>query len=270
MFCSDQHNINRLKLWILMIGLAAFWAVPIINAVQMSLSRSGFDNYKIVLTFRVGGILYLPRMFVNSVIISGSSIVLIMSLSILAAYAFSKMRFLGRNTLYVLALSFYTVPVLATLFPNVMLLRAFGLRGTYFAMILPMVAINLPLSLIIFRNYFDGIPDSILEASRIDGASHFRNLTTILIPISGPIMINAFIVLFLLTWNDYVIPLMFAARKEFHPLTLAPGFFSLTKDRIEYGPLYASIILIAVPSLLIYAILQNRLINGIMAGSIKE
>lgn len=256
-----------IELFLLMVALV--WILPMISAVQTSLSGKGWENYRAVLRFKLNGIYFLPKMFANSVIVSGITIALVMAVTILAGYAFSKLEFKGRNVLYVAILGCFAIPAISTFLPNTMLIKYMGIRNTYLAMILPMTTINIPISLLIFKNYFDGISDSFLEAATIDGSSRFNTLIKVILPMSTPVVVNILIVLFLYTWNDFTIPLMFTSKQNLFTLTLAPGFFALAQDRVEMGPLYASIILIAVPIIIFYMALQDKIIKGLTLGGVK-
>ncbi|PZE20027.1 carbohydrate ABC transporter permease [Paenibacillus xerothermodurans] len=260
----------RYLLIALLAALCVLWLMPVYNAVTASLMTHGWGNYEKVLGFKLKGQLFLPKMLINSVIVVGTSILLILLVSMLAAFAYSKMKFRGRHFFYLLTLGFFAVPVITILQPNTVILNYLGLRNTYLAMIIPMTTINIPIALLIFKNYFDGISNAFMEAAMIDGCTRLQTFIKLIIPISVPAIVNVLIVVFLNGWNDYVIPLMFNSKPELFTLTLAPGFFSTSMYSGEIGTLYASIIVIAVPTLLFYLFMQRYIIEGLTAGGIKE
>jgi ABC-type glycerol-3-phosphate transport system permease component len=249
--------------------LAIIWVIPILNAFKLSLDTNGWGNYMKVLTFELDGTLFLPKMFLNSIIVVGTSIFLVLAITATAAYSFSKMKFPGSDAIYLSILAFYAVPIITILLPTSTIIQFLGLRNTYAAMIIPMVTINIPIALLIFKNYFDSISSTYIEAAQMDGCSNFKILFKIILPMSTPALVNVLIVLFLLTWNDYAIPLMFTSENDLFTLTLAPGFFSMAMNRSEVGPLYACIILIAIPTLIVYLLLQKKITEGAQAGGIK-
>jgi raffinose/stachyose/melibiose transport system permease protein len=255
---------------VILVILAIVWIAPLVNAVKLSLTGGGVNNYKTVLSFKLNNQLFLPRMFANSLLIVGTSIALILAITMLAAFAFSKMQFRWKKHLYAFVLAFYSIPVISILLPESTILRWIGLKDSYFAMIIPMVVINIPLALLIFKNYFDSIPNAYIEAAEIDGCTPFQVLGHVMLPLVTPAIVNVIVVTFLMTWNDYTIPLMFNNKQSHYALTLAPGFFNLALNKSEIGPLYACIIVIAIPTIIFYFIMQNKLKDGLTAGGLKE
>lgn len=246
------------------------WLVPIITALETSLSAKGIENYRIVLTTRVDGFLVFPRMFLNSLWITAWAIFLVMTCAVLGAYAFSKMRFRGRQALYLALLGCYAIPMVSTLIPNSIFITNMGLRGTYASMIVLLVTVNLPLALMIFKSSFDSLPDAFLEAATIDGSNSFITLVRIVVPMSTPILVNVLVVSFIQIWNDFQIPLIFATTPKLYPLTMAPKFFGLSSNKLDLPPLYASIIIIAVPVIIFYMLMQDKIIKGMSLGGVKE
>ena len=160
--------------------------------------------------------------------------------------------------------------MISILLPISTIERFLNLKDTYFAMIIPMVAINLPLALMILKNFFDTIPDSFIEAATIDGSNTFTTFFYVLLPMVSPAVVNVLVVVFMLTWNDYTIPLMFNSVQSHYTLTMAPGFFNLALNKSDIGPLFASIIVIAIPTIIFYIFMQDKLKSGLTAGGIKE
>lgn len=263
-------NYSKVLIYVILITVAFIWVIPLFNAFSLSLDKHGALNYKTVLTFKIQGKYFMPLMFFNTVFVVGMALFLTLCFSLLAAYAFSKMKFKGRLLIYSLLLSFYSIPVISVMLPMSNIIRKIGLQNSYFSMIIPMVAVNLPLSLLIMKNYFDSVSNTFIEAAILDGASSMYVLIKILIPMVSPAIVNLLIVNFMLMWNDYTIPLMFNRAQKHYLLTLAPGFFNLALNKSDIGPLFASIIIIALPSVLFYIIMQNKIKTGLAAGGIKE
>lgn len=260
---------NIICFFILLI-LAVIWLCPLINSFMLSLKGNGLTNYKTVFQFQIDGMYFLPKMFLNSIFVVGMSLLIILVLTIMAAYAFSKMKFFGKKAFYLLMLSFYSIPVISILLPTSTIIRTLGLENSYLSMIIPMVAINLPLALMIFKNYFDTIPDSYIEAAKLDGSNSFTTLVYVLLPMISPAVVNVLVVVFMLCWNDYTIPLMYNSVQKHYMLTMAPGFFNLALNKSEIGPLFACIIVIALPTIAFYIFMQDKLKSGLTVGGIKE
>jgi ABC-type glycerol-3-phosphate transport system permease component len=246
------------------------WVVPVAAALNTSLKVKGLENYITVLSTKIDGNVIFFKMFINSIIITIITMLLILINAVLAAYAFSKMKFKGKNVLYLGILGCFAIPMISTLIPNLFLMTRFGLRGTYISMILLLVTVNLPLALMIFKSNFDGLPNAFLEAAIIDGSSRLNTLVSIVIPMSTPVIVNVLVVMFIQIWNDFQIPLIFAIRTEMYTLTLAPKFFGLTSNRLDLPPLYASIIIIAIPVVIFYIVMQDKIIQGMSLGGLKE
>jgi len=263
-------NFFNICVEVFLLIIAIIWIIPVITAVITSLKVKGIQNYLLVFTTIMDDIYIFPRMVMNSFIVTISSIILIILSSILAAYAFSKLTFKGKTVLYVSILGCFAIPIISTLIPNSILISRLGLRGTYASMILLLVTANIPISLMIFRGNFDGISNSYIEAATIDGSSSFNTLIKILLPMSKPAIVNVLVVMFIQVWNDFQIPLIFATKPKLYTLTLAPSFYGLTQNRLDLPPLYASIIVIAVPVIIFYILMQDKIIKGMTLGGIKE
>jgi raffinose/stachyose/melibiose transport system permease protein len=267
---NGKLSINNIGIEIFLLIVALIWIVPAITAIKTSLQVDGIQNYIHVLTAKIDDINILPRMFLNSVIISGVSIAIIILASVPTAFAFSKLHFRGRVVLYVAILGCFAIPIISTLIPNSILITRLGLRNTHASMIILMVTANLPLSIMILKGNIDSISNTYMEAARIDGSSNFNTLLKIIVPMSMPAIVNVLVVLFIQVWNEFQIPLIFAGKPILYPLTLAPSFFGISQNRLDLPPLYASIILIAVPVVVFYIFMQDKIIKGMTLGGIKE
>lgn len=267
---NRRKNSNNIAIEIFLTNVAIIWIIPAVTAVQVSLKEKGIQNYLIVFTTKIDDILIFPRMLMNSAIVSITSILIIMVSSILAAYAFSKFDFKCKSFLYMAIIGSFAIPVISTLIPNSILISKLGLRNTLVSMILLLVTANLPLSIMIFKGNFDGISNSYIEAAAIDGSTNFNTLVKIILPMSKPAIVNVLVVIFIQVWNDFQIPLIFATKPKLYTLTLAPSFFGLTQNRLDLPPLYASIIIIAVPVIIFYILMQDKIIKGMTLGGIKE
>jgi multiple sugar transport system permease protein len=184
----------------------------------------------------------------------------------MAAYAFAKMRFFGRNVLFSLTLAGLMVPKEAMFIPLFLMFAQIDGHNTYAALYLPRVAI--PMGVFIMAQFFKGVPDSVTEAAQIDGASPLRTFFSVIMPMSIPALTSVGIFTYILTWNDYLWPLVSATRKEM--FTITTGLASLQGNfaqATELGSLMARGVIAGLPLFILFLIFQKHLIRGISMSS---
>ncbi|MEZ2328929.1 carbohydrate ABC transporter permease [Mesorhizobium sp. RCC_202] len=203
----------------------------------------------------------------NSILTSSAATVLCVLMSLLAAYAFARLNFPGREVLFYAVVATMAVPGYAVLIPLFRLMVSLRQIDAYLGVTLIYVSAFLPLCLWLLKGVMDTLPQSLEEAARIDGASHMRILFSIIAPIAAPGLTAAAILTFLGAWGQYAVPLVFSP-KDTKPLTvLIPEFAG--KNFVDYGLIMAGgSIAIAVPCLLVI-FLNRYLIAGLLAGSNK-
>ena len=203
----------------------------------------------------------------NSVLTAGAATVLCVLMSLLAAYAFARLSFPGRDALFYAVVATMAVPGYAVLIPLFRLMVSLGQIDTYLGVTLIYVSAFLPLCLWLLKGVMDTLPRSLEEAARIDGAGHMRILFSIITPIAAPGLTAAAILTFLGAWGQYLVPLIFSPKNA-KPLTvLIPEFAG--KSFVDYGLIMAGgSIAIVVPCLLVI-FLNRYLIAGLLAGSTK-
>lgn len=244
------------------------WLLPIITAFVKSFQINGLGNYKYVLTYEK--ISYFRVVF-NSMLIAVSSALIVTVITTLAAFAFSKMKFAGRKILYGAVLACLAVPVAAVTSPLFATIKNFGLLDRHMGVIIPLVAFNAPMMLLMIKNYFDTIPDELLESARIDGAASFRIWYEFMIPLSIPIIANVLVLTFIYSWNDYLVPLLVMRSEENYTVTLAAQYFvsSTYQSPADVARIYAVMMLLTLPSIIVYLFSQKFLVGGITSGSVK-
>ncbi|MEO8242260.1 MAG: carbohydrate ABC transporter permease [bacterium] len=203
----------------------------------------------------------------NSIVTSLAATVLCVFFSLLAAYAFTWLRFPGRNTIFYAVVATMAVPGYAVIIPLFRLMVSLGEIDSYLGVTLIYVSAFLPLCLWLLKGVLDALPRALVEAARMDGAGHLRILFSIIAPIAAPGLTAAAILTFLGAWGQYVVPLIFSP-KQAKPLTvLIPEFAG--KNFSDYGLIMAGgSIAIVVPCLLVI-FLNRYLISGLLAGSNK-
>ena len=254
--------------YIVLLLCAVIWILPLLIAIVKSFTINGFGNYEYVLTYEK--INYF-RVIFNSMFIAVVSAVTVTVITALAAFAFSKMKFPGGRILYGAILACLAVPVAAVTSPLFATIKNLGLLDSHFGVILPLVAFNSPMMLLMIKNYFDTIPDELLESARIDGASTFRIWYEFMVPLSVPMIANVLVLTFIYSWNDYLVPLLVMRSEDNYPVTLAAQYFmsSTYQSPVDVARIYAVMILLALPFILVYLFSQRFLVAGITAGSVK-
>ena len=254
--------------YIVLLLCAVIWILPLLIAIVKSFTINGFGNYEYVLTYEK--INYF-RVIFNSMFIAVVSAVTVTVITALAAFAFSKMKFPGGRILYGAILACLAVPVAAVTSPLFATIKNLGLLDSHFGVILPLVAFNSPMMLLMIKNYFDTIPDELLESARIDGASTFRIWYEFMVPLSVPMIANVLVLTFIYSWNDYLVPLLVMRSEDNYPVTLAAQYFmsSTYQSPVDVARINAVMILLALPSILVYLFSQRFLVAGITAGSVK-
>ncbi|MDO4304958.1 MAG: carbohydrate ABC transporter permease [Bacillota bacterium] len=251
-----------------LILFALIWLAPIVIAVSKSFTINGLGNYVYVLNYEK--INYF-RVIFNSLFIAVITAVTVTLITALAAFAFSKMHFRGQKIIYGAILACLAVPVAAVTSPLFSTIKNLGLVDTHWGVIIPLIAFNSPMMLLMLKNYFDTIPNELLESVRIDGGSTFCIWKQFMIPLSVPMIANVLILTFIYSWNDYLVPLLVMRSEENYPVTLAAQYFmsSTYQSPIDVARIYAVMILLALPSILVYLVSQKFLVSGITAGAVK-
>jgi multiple sugar transport system permease protein len=218
-------------------------------------------------------LIHFNTYFVNSIVVSASIVLLNVLFGTAAAYAFAKLRFPGRDALFFVFLLTLMVPFQVNLIPlyriMVVLHQIVPFLGedTYFGLIAPS-AIQV-LGIFLMRQYIRTIPDELLEAARMDGASEFRILRTVVFPLATPAMATLAIITFLSAWNDFLWPLIVTSSDSMR--TLQPGLALLArKNTVNWAQSMAGVIVAAGPMIAVFFVLQRRFIEGLTAGSVKD
>jgi multiple sugar transport system permease protein len=225
------------------------------------------QNYRNVFT-----LLPFPRYFLNSVLVTSAIVGLNIVFDTSAAYAFAKLRFPGRNVLFFLLLITLMVPFQVNLIPLYRMmvgLHKFNSHlgiDTYSVLILPgMIQV---FGIFLMRQFLQSIPDEILESARVDGASEFRILRTIVFPIALPGMATLAIFTFLGAWNDFLWPLVSISTDQIRTLPVGLALLA-RKNTVNWGDTMAGTALAAAPMIVVFLVLQRRFIEGLTAGAIK-
>jgi len=207
------------------------------------------------------------RNFFNSLFLSTIVTLLYITFTSMAGFAFAKYRFTGKKVLFNLLLSSMIIPSQVTMLPLFLMLKSMGLINTYMAIIIPGLA-NI-FGIFLIRQYCISIPDSLIEAARIDGATDFQIYRKVILPLAVPILVTLAIFSFLGTWNDFLWPLIVLTDDSMYtlPVSLANLMLEHTKDP---ELMMAGSVVTIIPVIIVFLALQKYYIKGIMMGSVKE
>ena len=210
----------------------------------------------------------LMRYLVNSVIVSVITAVLSVIISAYMGYAFSKFRFRGRRSLMYFVLSSQMFPHALLLITLYALFSAYGLLNTYIALILSFTTFTLPLCVWLLKGFFDTVPDSLVEAARVDGASRMRIIHKIVLPLSAPGLVAAGMFAFVRGWNDFIFAFSLSGPET---QTLPPGLVNsyIGEATQAWAELMAASLLVSLPVVVAFIALQRYLVGGITAGAVK-
>jgi len=257
-------------------GIAAITLLPLIWMVAVSLMSPGeasafpppfvpsqptLANYRQL--FEHAG---MGRYLANSVLLAASVTLLSLTFNVAAGYAFAKLRFAGRETLFKMLIGALVIPSQVAMVPLFLLLKEMGLVNTYAGVIVPAMASIFGIFLV--RQYALSIPDELIEAARIDGASEFTIFRVVVLPLLKPIVVTLAVFTLLGTWNDFMWPLIVLTDQSLYTLPVALA--SLAREHVQDNELMmAGSVLTTLPVLAMFIALQRYYIQGLTLGSVK-
>ena len=205
----------------------------------------------------------------NSFIATSTSVVLILAISIFAGYAFAKLKFFGKNGLFFFILAGMMVPAQVIMLPLFKVVKFFGIHNSLFSIICPYIAIGIPLTTFLFTGFFKNIPDALLEAARLEGATNLQILIRIVIPLSKPVIGANIIFQFMFNWNEFPLALVLLQKSTLYTLPL-----EITKVQGQYmtpwNIVATSVMAAILPIIIIYLIFQRQFVYGLTTGALRE
>lgn len=210
----------------------------------------------------------IPRAFLNSIIISVTATFITLVLGCLAGYGFSRYRFKGRRMLYVGLLYGQMMPAVVLIIPVYLVFSKIGLIDSYFSLILPDVAITVPLATLMLKSFFDGVPIELEDAARIDGTTKLGILLKIIIPIAKPGLVSVAIYTFLSTWEEFIFALNLTNSAAVRTLPIAINMFK-GEFVIDWGAIMASGAVISLPVILLFVLCNKVFVKGLSEGGVK-
>lgn len=270
--------VQRVLIYILLVSITFLIVAPLLWMLSTSLkpSREWFmpDIRWIPITFTLENYrafidnptIPIFRWFFNSLFIASASTILVLTVDSMAAYAYARLRFPGRQIIYYTLLGTLFLPGLMFLVPNFLLVHWLGILNTYWGVILPGLAGVF--GIFFLRQFFEGIPETLEEAAELDGASKFQIFYLIVLPLSKPALATLGILTFLASWNDFLWPLLILRDRNMQ--TLPPGLSTLQGAYTsDYGLIMAGAVIVAVPVLVLYVFLQRYIVESVATTGIK-
>jgi ABC-type glycerol-3-phosphate transport system permease component len=276
-------RLNRVLFYIAMAGLVGFTALPIVYMVSTAfkpldelflypprffVQKPTLRNFFDLLTATDSSIVPFTRYIFNSVFISAAIVVGTLVICSLGAFVLSKFKLPGANALFAIIISALMFSPQVTQIPTYMVISNLGMLDTYWALILPKLAVAY--NIFLMKQFIDQIPDPLLEAAHIDGASEWKVFWRIIMPVCKPAWSTLIIFSFIANWNDYFSPLVFTTSEAMKTLPLAlqtiaggPGVVARS------GALAAGTFLITLPPILIFLAFQKMVMNTMVHSGIK-
>ncbi|HXL01798.1 MAG TPA: carbohydrate ABC transporter permease [Candidatus Atribacteria bacterium] len=221
------------------------------------------DNYKFVIEN-----LDIGKSFMNTTIVTAVSIFLILVVSVMAGYAFAKIKFPGRNAIFLALIASLTIPPQVTLIPLFLMLKEMSLLDSLTGLIASYTGLGVAFSIFLMRAFFVTIPDALRESAIIDGASEFTAFWKVVLPLAKPGIATVAIFQFVSIWNEFMYAATFILSPE--KRTLQPTIRSLVgRYSTDWGSLCAGMVIAVIPILVTFIILQKQFIKGLTAGAIK-
>jgi raffinose/stachyose/melibiose transport system permease protein len=226
---------------------------PSFDAFQTAWTRGGFD-----------------QALVNSFVVAATVTVATVVLSVLSGYALGTMRFPGSTLVFVVLMTGLIIPWESLIIPLYRIFKDLGLTESLWALILPQVGVSVCLGTFWMRSFFRTTPPAIVEAARVDGAGHFRTLVSILTPSALPAILTLSVLVFMYTWNDFLLALVMNPSGRVFTAPLALSFFAGSQRTTDQTVVAAAAVLVAIPVIIFYILLQRQFVRGFLTGAVKE
>jgi multiple sugar transport system permease protein len=207
----------------------------------------------------------LGRWLLNSIIVAAIETASVLATSVLAGYAFARLRFHGRDALFLICLAAMMVPIQVTIVPSFLIVRWLGLTNTYLG-IASLHFIQF-FGIFLMRQFLLNLPVELEDAARIDGCNRLRVLAQIVLPLSGPALVALAIFAFTASWNNFLWPLVVVTTPEM--MTIQIGLASMKGEVIRWGPMLAATTISAIPVAVVYMVLQRYFTQGIAMTGLK-
>lgn len=275
---SARKKFTALLAYLVVIVSVMFFIVPMLWIVYTSfrtqpsiftgrviptLDELTLENYRTILS-----VTDFPRFFYNTIVIATTVTVTSLVLSILGAYGLSRFEVRGKNILLTGIFSTQMFPQVLLIIPLYFVIVSLGLLDKVFGVVMGQIILVLPFQMWMLTGYFNSIPKDIDDSARIDGANIFQRLIHIVIPIAAPGIAVAAFFSFVVSWGDYLIVSIVSQSQRTATVTLVISRLS-SALLIRWGQVAAAVVLTIVPTIILFAFVQSRLVEGMTAGAVK-
>jgi glucose/mannose transport system permease protein len=273
---SIERLWTRGAIYLVLIAFAAFYLMPFYVMIITGLKP--YADVNVTRMWELPNGIYFEGFFEawrqvspnfwNSVIITVPAALISSLIGSINGYIFAKWRFRGADTLFILFLVGMFLPYQGVLIPLVQTLQAVGLYGTVAGLILVHCIFGIPITALLFRGYFAGIPNELLDAAKIDGCGFFGIYRWILLPISLPAFAVVLLWQFTSIWNDYLVGLVVLSNPRLAPVNVAVQNIAGSWT-VEWNVQMAAALIAALPTILVYLVLGKLFLRGLLAGALK-
>jgi N-acetylglucosamine transport system permease protein len=270
-FATSAHTI--LSIWSVIVIVPFLWVIlssfkttkQILSSPFSLPTTLSFENY--VAAWSKAGI---GRYFFNTVIVVGSALVMVMLLGAMCAYVLARFRFPGRRLIYNTMVAAMTFPIFLAIVPLFFILNNLKLLNTIPGLSITYVAFALPFTVFFLHSFFEQLPNDIYEAALVDGAGQWRAFFQVMLPMARPGMASVAILNFLGLWNQFLLPVVLNTKRDRYVLTQAmSSFASQAGYAVDFGSLFAAVVMTVLPVLVIYIIFQRRLEGSVSQGTFR-
>lgn len=269
-------NLRSFIIHAVLLIILAFWMIPLIYMVSVSLRSPGqafdpqlitvpitFDNFILVLRDNP-----LVRIFLNSMIVTVATVVIVVSVATTFAFAASVLKIRGAVTLYATLLTTLMVPIASLVLPLAILISNFGWVNSYLGLIFPYAALGAPFAIVVLKAFLDNAPSELFDAARVDGCNNWQTFWHVALPVIRPSLVFVAIWQFIVTWNEFFLALIILTKPEMKTLTIVPMQYS-GLYMANPGALFAILVLIALPLVVLYVLIQRAFVGGLLTGALK-
>lgn len=265
--------------WIWIIGLwivGCIWMVPLVYMVSMAFRtpENAFEPVLFIKPFILNNFITVIRdnplylNFISSVVITVSSVIIVALVASMAAFGLSRNGVKGKSVIYNMLMLTLMVPISALVIPLTQINNNFHWLNKYQGLIFPYAALGIPFALVILKGFMDEFPAELEDAATVDGCNDYRLFVNIVIPSLQPGLVVVVIWQFLTSWNEFFLALVTLNDKNMKTLTLIPmqyqGFYFS-----QPGCLFAILVIISIPMIVFYALVQKNFVKGLMSGAVK-
>ncbi|GGA52750.1 carbohydrate ABC transporter permease [Okeania sp. KiyG1] len=273
-------KVSRIILWVSVVLTVIFFLAPVLWQLLTSFKTNEaisavpniyfpaptqltFDHYLSL------GLSFLRYVF-NSAFVSIISTVICLGIGAPAAYTLARLKLPGENIILACILIVSLFPYVLLFLGLLEIIKSLGLGNNYIALIIPYTGINLPLTILVLRSFFQQLPKDLEDSAKIDGYNTISMLWNIILPLTIPALVTTGILTFIFAWNEFIFALTFITRSEMYTIPVAVAQIGGTSVfEIPYGPIAAATVIGTFPLLILVLIAQRRIVQGITAGAVK-